>query len=167
MSLPYQVLFSIFKVSLNSLNAMSPFLTCFVRPLQEFVGVYSKLDAPPLSGHAGISPATQLGGNSLQDYPSFAGETVGTRIDRDNSLIMPLRLRGGCATECHAFSYYTSSSALIFSPPCGSCSVFEVAHTVYKYALNKCSFIHLRALHAKHQASTRTELRFEFLPLSF
>ena len=28
-------------------------------------------------------------GNSLQDYPSFAGETIGTRIDRDNSLIMP------------------------------------------------------------------------------
>ena len=28
-------------------------------------------------------------GNSLQNYPSFAGETVGTRIDRDNSLIMP------------------------------------------------------------------------------
>ena len=50
---------------------------------------------------------------------------------------------------------------------CCSCSVFEVAHTVYKYALNKCSFIHLRALHAKHQASTRTELRFEFLSLSF
>jgi len=31
------------------------------------------------------------------------------------------------------------SSALIFSPPCGSCSVFEVAHTVYKNALNECS----------------------------
>ena len=59
------------------------------------------------------------------------------------------------------------SSAFAISPPCGSCSVFEVAHTVYKYALNKCSFIHLRALHAKHQASTRTELRFEFLSLSF
>ena len=44
---------------------------------------------PPLSGHAGISPATQICGNSLQDYPSFAGETIGTRIDRDNSLIMP------------------------------------------------------------------------------
>ena len=28
-------------------------------------------------------------GKSLQDYPSFAGETVGTRIDRDNSLVMP------------------------------------------------------------------------------
>ena len=56
-------------------------------------------------------------GNSLQDYPSFVGETVGTRIDRGNSLIMPLRLRGGYATECHAFSYCSSSSALIFSPP--------------------------------------------------
>ena len=51
--------------------------------------MYHKLDVPPLSGHAGISPATQIWGNSLQDYPSFAGETIGTRIDRDNSLIMP------------------------------------------------------------------------------
>ena len=92
---------------------------------------------PPLSGHAGISPATQIWGNSLQDYPSFAGETIGTRIDRDISLIMPLRLRGGYATECHAFSYLSSSSALIFSPPCGSCSVFEVAHCVYKNASNR------------------------------
>ena len=64
-------------------------MTCFVRPLQELNGVYSKLDVPPLSGHAGISPATQIWGNSLQDYPSFAGETIGTRIDRDNSLVMP------------------------------------------------------------------------------
>ena len=95
---------------------------------------------PPLSGHAGISPATQICGNSLQDYPSFAGETIGTRIDRDNSLIIPLRLRGGYATECHAFSYLSSSSALKFSPPCGSCSVFEVAHSVYKNALNECPF---------------------------
>ena len=30
-------------------------------------------------------------GNSLQDYPSFAGETFGTRIDRGISLIMSLR----------------------------------------------------------------------------
>ena len=44
---------------------------------------------PPLSGHAGISPATQIWGNSLQDYPSFAGETIGTRIDKDNPHIMP------------------------------------------------------------------------------
>ena len=94
-------------------------------------------------------------GQFSTNYPSFAGgdtnaidfvtiassllATSGTRIDRDISLIMPLRLRGGFATECHAFSYYTSSSALIFSPPCGSCSVFEVAHSVYKNALNECS----------------------------
>ena len=30
-------------------------------------------------------------GNSLQKYSSFAGETLGTRIDKDISLIMPLR----------------------------------------------------------------------------
>ena len=34
---------------------------CFVLPLQELNGVYSKLYVPPLSGHAGISPTTQLG----------------------------------------------------------------------------------------------------------
>ena len=39
---------------------LPPFLTCFVLPLQEFVGMYSKLDVPPLSGHAGISPTTQI-----------------------------------------------------------------------------------------------------------
>ena len=32
------------------------------------------------------------------------------------------------------------SSALIFSPPCGSCSVFEVAYSVYKNALNEYQF---------------------------
>ena len=32
------------------------------------------------------------------------------------------------------------SSALIFSPPCGSCSVFEVAHSVNKYALKEYPF---------------------------
>ena len=70
------------------------------------------------------------------------GDTLSTRIDRDNAFIMPLRLRGGYATECHAFSYYPSSSAFAFSPPCGSCSVFEVAHSVNKNALIKFSFIH-------------------------
>ena len=39
---------------------LSPFLTCFVRPLQEFVGMYSKTDVPPLS-LSGFSPATQIG----------------------------------------------------------------------------------------------------------
>ena len=30
------------------------------------------------------------------------------------------------------------SSALIGSPPCGSCSVCKLAHCVYKYGLNEC-----------------------------
>ena len=52
---------------------------------------------------------------------------------------------------CHSFAdeknpnssahlYCTSSSAFASSPPCGSCSVFEVAHTMYKNAMNECSF---------------------------
>ena len=106
-------------------------------------GVYSKIDAPPSFRTRRYFSHHLVRGNSLQDYPLFAGETVGTRIDRDISLIMPLRLRGGYATECHAFSYYPSSAALIFSPPCGSCSVFEVAHTVYKNALIKQRYNYL------------------------
>lgn len=42
-------------------NFFTFLFTCFARPLQKVNGVYSKLDVPPLSGHAGISPATQLG----------------------------------------------------------------------------------------------------------
>ena len=42
------------------MDFFTPFLAQFL-PLQKFNGVYSKLDAPPLSGHAGISPTTQLG----------------------------------------------------------------------------------------------------------
>ena len=49
------------RVNVRTLNTTSPFLTCFVLPLQEFVGMYSNLDVPPLSGHAGISPTTQMG----------------------------------------------------------------------------------------------------------
>ena len=43
-----------------AINAISPFLTCFVRPLQELNGVNSKLDVPPLS-LSGFSPTTQIG----------------------------------------------------------------------------------------------------------
>mgnify|MGYP006333934981 CR=1 FL=1 len=67
--------------------------------------MYSKLDVPPLS-LSGFSPTTQIGAILYKDYPSFAGETVGTRIDRDNSLIMPLSLRGGCATTRRSRLYY-------------------------------------------------------------
>ena len=172
---------------------------------------------PPLSGPRRYFSRHSVRDNSLQEYSSFAGETIGTHIDRDSPLIMPLRLRGGFATECHASSYYAhkaharrkqanryriakmkaqfsscgkrstknqseqlqqvavgamglvcdESSALIGSPPCDSDSVCERADIVYKNALNECPSIHLRALHAKHQASTRAGLRFEFLSFSF
>ena len=42
------------------MDFFTPF-RAFVLPLQECCVVYSKLDEPPLSGHAGISPTTQLG----------------------------------------------------------------------------------------------------------
>ena len=67
--------------------------------------MYSKLDVPPLS-LSGFSPTTQIGAILYKDYPSFAGETVGTRIDRDDSLIMPLRQRGGYATTRRSRLYY-------------------------------------------------------------
>ena len=47
----FEVAHSVNKHALNE---------CFVRPLQEFFGVYSKLDVPPLS-LTGFSPTTQLG----------------------------------------------------------------------------------------------------------
>ena len=50
--------------------------------------MYSKLDVPPLS-LSGFSPTTQIGAILYKDYPSFAGETVGTRINRGNPHIMP------------------------------------------------------------------------------
>ena len=51
--------------------------------------MYPKLDEPPLSGHAGISPTTQLGTILYKIIRRSRGETVGTRIDRDNPHIMP------------------------------------------------------------------------------
>lgn len=68
----------------------------------------------------GHSPIAQINSNLLQDCTSFARGEDGTHIDRNSPLIMPLRLRGGFATECRAFSHCASSSALKGSPPCGS-----------------------------------------------
>ena len=50
------------------------------------------------------------------------------------------------------------------SPPCGSCSVFEVAHTIYKCALNECSFIRLRALHATPSRQSCETVAGVFIP---
>ena len=76
---------------------------------------------------------------SLQCYPSLAGKTVGTRIDKYRPLVMPLVRK---CKEQHALAHLYNRLArrLFCSPPCGSCSVFEVAHTVYKFAPNMFSF---------------------------
>ncbi len=50
------------------------------------------------------------------------------------------------------------------SPPCGSNFVFEITHSVYKYASNKCSLTAC-VLNTQHQTIVRAELRFEFLPV--
>ena len=43
---------------------------------------------------------------------AWRGTTLGRDITNAISLIMPLHLRGSCATERHAFSYFTSSPTL-------------------------------------------------------
>ena len=47
---------------------------------------------------------------------------------------------------------------------CGSRSVCELAHTVNKYALKKCS-LPACVRSTQHQTIVRAELRFEFLPV--
>ena len=93
---------------------------------------------PPLS-LSGFSPTTQIGAILYKIIRRSRGETIGTRIDCYRSLFMSL-VRGRKNPNSSAHLYFTSSSAFAFSPPCGSCSVFEVAHTVYKNASNWCPF---------------------------
>ena len=73
-----------------------------------------KLKFPPSSC---VSPTAVPPRHTLREPTTSAprGATLGSRIDRDISLIMSLRLRGGFATECHAFSYKTSSFDARFS----------------------------------------------------
>ena len=65
------------------------------------------------------------------------GATLGTRIDRDISFIMPPSFVCQLRTQT-AQSDGTNRQARrsLFSPPCGSCSVCEETHSVNKYALN-------------------------------
>ena len=64
-----------------------------------------------------VSPTAVPPLHTLREPTASAprGATLGARIERDISLIMPLRLRGSFATECHAFSYKTSSFDARFS----------------------------------------------------
>ena len=76
---------------------------------------------------------------SLQCYPSLAGKTVGTRIEKYRTLVMPLVRK---CKEQHALAHLYNRLArhLFARRRCGSCSVFLVTHYVYKYATNKFSF---------------------------
>ena len=86
----------------------------------------------------GLSPIAQTCVISLSNFTSFARGEVGTHIDRDISLIMPLRfVRQAVANGRRSRLYCASSSALIGSPPCGSCSVCERVKWLYKNALNE------------------------------
>ena len=56
----------------------------------------------------GLSPIAQTCANSLSNYTSFARGEVGTHIDRDISLIMPLRfVRQAVANGRRSRLYYT------------------------------------------------------------
>ncbi len=50
---------------------------------------------------------------SLQNCPSLAGKTDGTRIEKYRALIMPLRLRGGFRNTAPRILVQSSCSALI------------------------------------------------------
>ncbi len=172
----------------RTLNAISPFLTCFP---------YHRSPSACLEGTHGDRVA---GDNTQHSHRllSFSFYVTRSRTKRIQTRPLTCTIR--------------QARRSLGSPPCGSHP--EYAHTVYKYALNKCSFIRLRqrrthqadnlatiyiisfpgdvstslnmtircggshpchserkrgnpADRRTHQASTRTELRFEFLSISF
>ena len=122
--------------------------------------VVLKIEVPPLSGprryvHFGVCapqsasfalttthspdvllnasrPTTQLRTILYKSTRRSRGETIGTHIDRDNPLIMSLRLRG--ATQQNATHSRTAHQVRrsYARRRCGSCFVFERANSVYK-----------------------------------
>ena len=72
--------------------------------------VVLKIEVPPLSGPRRYFSHHSVRNISLQECSSFAGETIGTHIDRDNPLIMSLRLRG--ATQQNATHSRTAHTRL-------------------------------------------------------
>ena len=91
---------------------------------------------PPLSGHAGISPTTRIRTFLYKSEHRSRGRQRHSH-KRYRSLVISLRLRG--ATQQNATHSRTNRQARHLSARrrCGSSSVSEVTHSVYKYALNK------------------------------
>ena len=98
----------------KTLMQLSPFLMCF------------PYHRSPLQGTHG---------------DRVAGDNTRSRHNQCHSLIVPLRfvrrLRNNMA---QSLVLYVKSDARFARRRCGSCSVFEVAHSVNKYAPNRLSF---------------------------
>ena len=74
----------------------------------------------------------------LQNCSSLAGKTGGTRIDMYRALVMTLVRK--CKEQYALAHLYNRLARRLFARRrCGSCSVFEVAQSVYKYAPNRLS----------------------------
>ena len=143
-----------------------------VLPLQKFDGVNSKIKHPPSSRvwtsafarqSASFALATTHSPDvlfnasrptavpplhTLREPTTSAprGATLSTHIEGYRPRLMPL-VHGRKNPHSPVHLYNPSSSAFASSPPCGSRSDCELAHFVYKYALNECSFNRLRAKH--------------------
>ena len=105
----------------------------FVRPLQELNGVYSNCNFP--FPHVFPQPPFPLKREPTASAPR--GDTLSTRIDCYRSLFMSL-VRGRKNQTRPLTCTIRQARRSLSRRRCGSCSVFEVAHTVHKNALNEC-----------------------------
>ena len=109
----------------------------FVRTLQELNGVNSKCNFP--LPHVFPQPPFPLKREPTASAPR--GATLGTRINKYRPLVMSLRfvrqLRNNTAQSLVLFRQARRS---LSRRRCGSCSVFEIAHSVYKNASNMYPF---------------------------
>ena len=100
----------------RTLNAMSPFLTCFP---------YHRSPSACLEGTHGDRVA---GDNTQHSHRLLSFSFYATRSRTKRIQTRPLT----CT--------FRQARRSLSRRRCGSCSVFEVAHTVYKHAMNECPF---------------------------
>ena len=82
---------------------------------------------PPLRDLEGTHGDRVAGDNTQHSHRLLSFSSYATRLRTKRIQTRPLT----CT--------FRQARRSLFSPPCGSCSVFEVAHTVYKHAMNECS----------------------------
>ncbi len=99
---------------------------------------------------------------SLQKYPSLAGKTGGTRIDKYRPLVMPLRLRGGLRNTVPRILVQPSCSALISAfalrtlTPNKHSPFISTLRISFRFGCG-------RPTQSKHQADNLAKLWLEFL----